>query len=83
MLDELDRYSLETQRPITLPLLRSCCNSNPKINNTMNLAHSTLTYCCPPLRHEWGQFLARIGAVDPDALKRATPNGLPNTRPVR
>ncbi len=23
MLDELDRYSLETQRPITLPLLRS------------------------------------------------------------
>jgi DnaA family protein len=23
MLDALDRYSLETQRPITLPLLRS------------------------------------------------------------
>jgi DnaA family protein len=33
MLDALDRYSLETQRPITVPLLRSLLQQNDELNS--------------------------------------------------
>ena len=38
MLDALDRYSLETQRPITLPLLRSLLQVDGKPDNTSSCA---------------------------------------------
>jgi chromosomal replication initiation ATPase DnaA len=63
MLDSLDQYSLETQRPITLPLLREWLQAEAKNDESrpFDLDHTLLPIDSD---YEWGQFMARIGAVD-------------------
>jgi HAD superfamily phosphoserine phosphatase-like hydrolase len=86
MLDALDQYSLETQRPITLPLLRDLLQAGSERTEAMNkLALFDLDHTLLPIDsdYEWGQFLVRIGAVDADAFERRNDDFFASTRPAR
>jgi hypothetical protein len=75
MLDALDQYSLETQRPVTLPAAARSITTGQFAKRTermKNLALFDLDHTLLPIDsdYEWGRFLVRHGVVDAAAYQR-------------